>query len=98
MKPYKKRYTKHVRDLIRHLPPTVKPFIRALTDELVDNPYSGKALKYDLEGYYSIRHNRYRVIYAIDVKKAEIIIEYVGSRESVYDLFTRLKQEAKKKN
>lgn len=67
-----------------------KSAIRAICDQLLEDPFVGKALKNDLEGFYSVRHNRYRVIYRIDSKARLLIIEYVGLRHSVYDLFTKL--------
>lgn len=95
LNPYRKRYTPHARELIRHLPPTAKPFLRALIDELSKNPFLGKPLKHDLEGYFSIRHNRYRIIYTVDDKKHEAVIEFVGARENIYDLFLNLKKKKK---
>lgn len=94
---YKKRFTRYVADLIRHLPPQLKPALRALTDRLTADPYLGKALTQDLLGFYSIKHNRYRVIYEIDVRRGFVIIHFLGQRENVYDVFSKLLKEIKKR-
>lgn len=96
MKSYRKRFTPHAGELVRHLPPRVKPFIRAITEALTKDPYLGKALKYDLAGYDSVRHNRYRIIDTVDETKRQVIIAFVGPRENVYNVFIRLKQSAQK--
>ena len=90
MKVYKRRFTPHTAELISHLVPSVKASIRALCDLLLNDPFIGKLLKGDLEGFYSVRHNRYRVIYRVDIEKNLLIIEYVGHRFNVYDLFSKL--------
>lgn len=71
------------------MPPVVKPHIRALTDRLLTDPYSGKPLRRELEGYYSVTHTHYRVIYSINESRRWVIIEYVGWREDIYEVFAK---------
>lgn len=66
-----------------------KPYLRAVTDKLEQNPYLGKPLQRELKGYYSVRHNHYRVIYSINPNKKQLVIEYLGLRRDVYELFSR---------
>ncbi len=43
---------------------------------LLDNPHRvGKALRFELEGYYSARRGQYRVIYSID--EHEVVVEVI---------------------
>jgi len=49
--------------------------IRATLQEIVSNPFSGKALSGDRKGEYSVRVWPYRIIYII--KKQELIIVVV---------------------
>lgn len=94
---YKKRFTSHAAQLIKHLPPQIKKPLRILTDKLIEDPYLGKALHQDLRGYYSIKHNRYRIIYEIDEKHKLVIVHHLGERANIYDLFSRLVKEIKQK-
>lgn len=96
MKAFAVGFTPHARTLIRRLPPSAKAPIHALIDKLPAEPSLGKPLRNELEGFYSIRHNRYRVIYEIDGDARLIIIHYVGLRQSVYDLFERFIQTGRR--
>ena len=47
------------------------------------NPYSGKKLKGDLFGQYTLRIWPYRIIYFVD-KNKNVIITDIGHRKDVY--------------
>lgn len=83
-----KKYTPEAVAQIRKLSPSIKQPLRALIDELAKNPYLGKPLRADLDGFWSVRHQRYRVIYTIESKY--ISIAYLGKRENVYSQFEKL--------
>jgi mRNA interferase RelE/StbE len=72
-----------VRNLIRHLPHLLKRKVRAALAEILDDPTCGKALKEALEGYWSLRVGRSRIIYRLAGSNIEIIT--IGPRESVYE-------------
>ena len=72
-----------VRNLIRHLPPVLKRKIRAALADILDNPTCGKALKEELEGYWSLRVGRTRIVYRLTTSNIEIVA--IGPRESVYE-------------
>ena len=72
-----------VRNLIRHLPPVLKRKVRAALAYILDDPTCGKALKEELEGYWSLRLGRSRIIYRLGVGAVEIVA--VGPRESIYE-------------
>lgn len=97
VKAYKRRFTPHAAGLISQLVPQIKTAIRSLCDLLLENPFMGKSLSRELAGFYSIRHNRYRVIYRVDPANRLIIIEFVGRRDNVYDLFSQLIKTRKNK-
>ncbi|MEX0802414.1 MAG: type II toxin-antitoxin system RelE/ParE family toxin [Candidatus Binatia bacterium] len=72
-----------VRSLIRRLPPELKRKVRAaLADVLVD-PGCGKALKENLQGYWSLRVGRSRIIYRPIARGVEIVA--IGPRETIYE-------------
>ena len=76
-----------VRDVIRQLPPLLKRKVRdALTDILKDTG-CGKPLKRELEGYWSLRIGRHRIIYRPDEKGADIVV--FGPRTTIYEETTR---------
>jgi mRNA-degrading endonuclease RelE of RelBE toxin-antitoxin system len=54
-----------VRDAIRRLHPELKRKLRAALADILDDPTCGKALKEDLEGYWSLRLGRSRIIYRL---------------------------------
>ena len=72
-----------VRDLIRRLHPEVKRKVRATLADIVEDPACGKALKEELQGYWSLRVGRSRIIYRPDEGGVEVAA--IGPRESVYE-------------
>ena len=96
MKPFQRKFTPEAKHLLRHMSPAVKRHLRALTDGIRKNPYEGKALQRELTGYYSVKHSHYRIIYSINEEKEWVVIEYVGLREDIYELFFDLIKKAKK--
>jgi len=76
-----------VRNLIRHLPPVLKRKVRAALADSLEDPMCGKALKEDLEGYWTLRVGRTRIVYRLVGRDIEIVT--IGPRESVYEEATR---------
>lgn len=78
--------------LLNYKPEAVKQLKKLSTSEkkkvskklelLSKNPYSGKALKGELEGLRSLRAWPYRIIY--EVKNKSLIILSVAHRQSAY--------------
>lgn len=78
--------------LLNYKPEAVKQLKRLSTSEkkkvikklelLSKNPYSGKALKGELEGLRSLRAWPYRIIY--EIKNKTLIILSVAHRQSAY--------------
>jgi mRNA interferase RelE/StbE len=63
------------RKQIDDLQPAIAGRVANALTVLADNPFAGKALKWDLKGLYSYRVGDYRIIYHI--VKHELIIEVV---------------------
>lgn len=72
-----------VRDLIRCLHPDLKRKVRAALADILEHPASGKALKEELQGYWSLRVGRNRIIYRPDENGVEVVA--VGPRETIYE-------------
>jgi mRNA interferase RelE/StbE len=77
-----------VRDVIRRLHPELKRKLRTALADILDDPTCGKALKEDLEGYWSLRLGRSRIIYRLHADAVEIVA--IGPRETIYEGAARL--------
>lgn len=89
---YRLLYSETVRNQIRNLHPELKAVIRTRLKELAGYPYNGKKLEKELAGYYSLRANRYRIIYKIREQEHTIEIHYVGHRKDIYEVLRELKE------
>lgn len=62
-------------------------------EKIKKQPGSGSLLKGSLKGYYSYSFSftgvSYRIVYSYDIEKSLIIIEMIGSRENIYEVFKR---------
>jgi len=90
MKLVKIRFTREASRLISKLHPEVKKIIRAALDELRQNPYRGTELQAELQGFWSVRAKRYRILYNINEEDNYIEVLYVGHRRDVYEQFRQL--------
>ena len=81
---YKLRIPDSVVELIRGMHPDLKKKIRASMQAILNDPNSGKYLKDDLEGLWSFRVSKFRIVYRIsEGKQVEIIA--VGPRKHIYE-------------
>jgi mRNA interferase RelE/StbE len=85
--PFRLVYSETCRKQIRSLPPQIKPVIKSRIEEIAGNPLMGKLLERELSGYFSLRINRYRVIYKIQESDGVVEVHFVGRRRDVYELF-----------
>ena len=77
------RVAPEVRHVIRRLHPELKRKLRAALADILDDPTCGKALKDELEGCWSLRLGRSRIIYRLSESGVEIVA--IGPRESIYE-------------
>ena len=73
-----------VRNLIRRLHPQLKRKVRAALSDILENPGCGKALKEELEGYWSLPVGRSRIIYRPG-ESSGVEIVAVGPRGTIYE-------------
>jgi mRNA interferase RelE/StbE len=91
---YRLRVPHQVAGGIRNLHPSLKRKVRSALETIAAEPFSGKALKDELDALRSFRVGKFRVIYRM---KADRLIEIVavGPRERIYEetyrLITRVK-------
>lgn len=53
-------------------------------DSLAKHPFSGKPLKGDKKGCYSLRYGDYRIIYEIYPTQKVVLIIRIGHRKEIY--------------
>lgn len=85
-----------VRDLIRNLHPDLKRKVREALDDILDDPGCGKPLKRELEGYWSLKLGRHRIVYRPDREGIEIVA--LGPRRTIYEHAARLILRRRKKS
>ena len=71
-----------VQSTIRSLHPDLKRRVRAALDLVATEPKTGKALKGELEGWWSVRVSRLRIIYRYSTTIVEVAA--IGPRASIY--------------
>lgn len=74
--------------LIRSLHPSLKKKIRTGMDMIVQTPLIGKPLKQDLQGLYSYRIGKFRIVYRLHGKVIELVA--IGPRKHIYSETYRL--------
>jgi len=84
------RYTPECSRLIAKLPPEIKRLVRSSVDTLLAEPNIGTALTGELDGYYSYRIRRYRIIYRFNQQESSIDVYHVGHRRDVYETLRSL--------
>lgn len=76
-------------DLIKNLHPELKSRVKAALKSILNDPYSGKALKDELKRLRSFKVRRFRLIYRIPSKTITEIIA-IGPRKNIYEETLRL--------
>jgi mRNA interferase RelE/StbE len=75
--------------------PVLKKRIKLAFNKILKDPYSGKALKEELDGLRSFRIKRFRIIYKVSLKKVISIIA-LGPRKYIYEETFRIIKKNKK--
>ena len=78
------RMPAEVDHLIKNQHPGLKRKVRDALEAILSDPYSGKALKDELEGLRSFRVGRFRIIYRIATGRRLDIIAF-GPRSVIYE-------------
>lgn len=78
------RMPAEVAHLIKNLHPGLKRKVRDALEAILSDPYSGKALKDELEGLRSFRVGRFRIIYRIATGRRLDLIA-LGPRSVIYE-------------
>ncbi len=79
--PRRLRVPHEVAALVRGLHPVLKRKIRTALQAILDEPYSGKALRNELRGLRSYRVGRFRIVYRL---RRDVELVAIGPRDSIY--------------
>lgn len=96
MKRYTARYTLEAGRIIKNLHPQIKLLIRSAIDELLEHPFSGHELQFELKGFRSKKVKRYRIIYQVNEEEPSIDVYYAGHQRDIYESFRDLIQSRQK--
>lgn len=89
--PYRIKFTKTATTLLGEFHPDLKKTVKASLREIAADPWLGKELQEELEGYFSYRlKRRYRIIYTFDESSGLVIVHLVWHRRNVYELLADL--------
>ena len=87
-----------VEETIIRLPPNLKGKIRSALETIREDPHLGKPLKDELEGLWSYRVSRYRIVYRIHHGRIEIQVIDLGPRNLIYErVFEAMKKTKEEK-
>lgn len=81
---YQVRLPDDVKNLIKHLPPSLKQKVRAALDLLEVEPRSGKLLTRELAGLWSYPVAPFRIVYLIEPFRQEVQVIGLGHRRDIY--------------
>ncbi len=82
---YRLETTRNFEKDFRKLAPDLKRRVDQHLKGLESQPYSGKRLRGEFEGCYSLRMGDYRIIYAIDENLKRVVLLTVAHRRRVYE-------------
>lgn len=88
--PYQLTIDARVRKQLPKLPKHIQNRFQKEVDQISDNPYNGKPLKYILKEHYSWRVGDYRIIYKINEDEESVFIKFIGHRKDIYEIIRRL--------
>jgi len=78
---------------VKRTHPDQRRKIRAMIDALSDRPDLGKALRRELDGFWSARVGRQRVIYQWSRGRLDVVL--VGPRATIYEEASRLRSRGR---
>lgn len=87
--PHRLRVPAALAALIRELHPQIKRKLRGALEALAADPGSGKPLKEELAGLWSLRVGKFRVIYRVKAARRIDLVAF-GPRERIYEETHRL--------
>lgn len=70
---------------LKKIPKNWQRRILKAIEPLKQNPFLGKTLKGEFEGFFSLRVWPYRIIYRIERKKLIIVLVDIGHRQGIYN-------------
>lgn len=88
MTPFRPDIPPPVAEVIRSLHPDLKRSIKSAVRAIASDPECGEPLLRELDGLWTFRVRRFRIVYAIDRNTRTIRLIAVGHRRHIYDELT----------
>lgn len=82
---YQVKITPFANKAAKKLNPEIKKAIKAALKQLSKSPHLGKPLQEELNGFWTYKVLRYRVIFKVDTQKKMIVVWGIGHRSDVYE-------------
>lgn len=82
------KVTAYASEAGKKLPPETRKAAKSALQILAANPYIGKQLQADLNGFWTFRFQRYRIVYRIDMRIKIIVVWAIGHRRDIYETFS----------
>lgn len=83
---YTPRAKRQLRQLLKKSGGNLRAKFLEKASSLTQNPMSGKPLRGQLKGQFSLRFGDYRIVYSIDKIERKVIVTGVGDRKSIYEM------------
>lgn len=80
--------TPHAIEGVKKLHPDTRKIIKTALKTLIEDPYKGKPLQQELQGFYSLKVKRYRAIHIVKTDLKMIEVWAIGHRKDIYELFS----------
>ena len=84
-RPFRPEIPPHVAEVIRRLAPDLKRSVKQALRSLCTDPRAGDPVRRELEGLWTYRVRRFRIVNAFYARRRSIRIYAVGHRRSVYE-------------
>lgn len=79
------KVTSYASEAGKKLPPETRKAAKSALKMVAANPYIGKQLQADLNGFWTFRFQRYRIVYRIDMQTKIIVVWAIGHRRDIYE-------------
>ena len=82
---YQVKITPFANNAGKKFSPEIRKAAKAALKRLAENPFLGKELQAELNGFWFYRFLRYRIVFKADTEKKTIVVWAIGHRRDIYE-------------